>query len=104
MNEILNDFVFGNDKNVSSMENETLEPQTNGYCNDLQWILGNASQNQIIRNFIDKKTEKAVDNAVIIVENRIHDAILITMDYVLNPQDQTAVRSIFGSSRHGPNS
>ena len=38
------------------------------------------------------------------VENRLHDAILTVMDKVVIPPVEMAVRSITGSSRHGPNS
>ena len=46
---------------------------------------------------------KAVDNAVMTVENRMHDAILTAMDKMVIPRVEMAVRSITGSSGHGLN-
>ena len=47
---------------------------------------------------------KAVDNAVVIAENCMHDAILTLMDKVVIPRVEMAVKAITGSSGHGPNS
>ena len=38
------------------------------------------------------------------VENRMRDAILTAMDKVVIPRAEMTVRSITGSSGHGPNS
>ena len=43
--ETLNDFVVGNGTNVSAMENDTLEQQTNGQHNGFEGLVGSASQN-----------------------------------------------------------
>ena len=86
------------------MGNETLEPQTNGHCNEFGKINDIANQNQVIGNSIDDKIRKAVDNAVLTVENRMHDAILTTMDNVVIPRVEMAVKSVTGPSEHGPSS
>ena len=48
LNEALNDVNNGNGSNVSIMENETLEQQTNGQHNDFERFVDSASQNQLI--------------------------------------------------------
>ena len=45
LNATLNDFVIGNGTNVSAMENETLEQQTNGHNNYFERIVDSATQN-----------------------------------------------------------
>ena len=45
-----------------------------------------------------------VDNVVLTVKNGLHDAILTAMDKVVIPRVEMVVRSITGSSGHGPNS
>ena len=88
------------------MENETLEQQTNDHYNIPEKnVIGevSANQNQVLGNNIDDKSRKAVDSAVKTVENCMHDAILTAMDNVVIPRVEMAVRSITGSSRHGPN-
>ena len=47
---------------------------------------------------------KEFDNALTAVENRFHEAILPSMDNLVIPRVETAVRSITGSSGRGPNS
>ena len=81
----LNDYVIGNGTNVNMRGNGKFEHQTNGLYNDSERIVGNASQNQVIGNNIDDKIRKAVDNAVMIVENRMQYAILTAMDTVVIP-------------------
>ena len=86
------------------MENEALEQQTNGQHNDLEGFVDNAGQNQVKENNIDDKIRRAVNDAVSTVEKCMHDAILTAMDRVVIPRVEMAVKSISGSSRHGPNS
>ena len=45
--EILNEFIIGNGTNVSAMEKETLQQQTNGQHNDLEMSVDSASQHQV---------------------------------------------------------
>ena len=52
----------------------------------------------------DDRIRNAVDSAVFVVENRMHDAILTAMNNVVIPRVEMAVRLITGSSRKGPNS
>ena len=89
---------------MRSTENETFEQQTNGKHNGLERFVDSASQSQVIENDIDDKFRRAVDNAVLTVENRMHDAILTPMDKVVILGVEIAVKSITGSSGHGPNS
>ena len=51
----------------------------------------------LIKN-IDDKIMKVVDNAVLTVENRVHDATVTAIDNVIIPQVEMTVRSITGSS------
>ena len=86
------------------MVNETLEQQIHGQQNDFQRFVDSASQNHVIEINIDEKIRKTIDNVVLTVENRMHDAILISMDKVVIPRVEMTVRSITVSSEHGPNS
>ena len=107
MNETLNDFVIGNGTNVSAIGIETLAPQTNGHFNNFETIVDgkkSESQNQLMGNNIDNKTRKAVDNAILTVENRMLDAILTAMHNVVIPRVEMAVRSITGSLGQRPSS
>ena len=45
VDETLNDFVVVNGTNVSAMENDALEQQTNGQHNGFEGLVGSASQN-----------------------------------------------------------
>ena len=98
LNETLNDFIIGKSTNVIAVENETLEQQTNGQHNDFERFVDSASQNQAIENNIDGKIRRAVDSAVVIVENCMHDTILTAMDKVVIPKVEMAVISITASS------
>ena len=104
MNGSLYDFVIVDGNIVSAVGNDTLEPQTNGHYNDFERIIDNARQKQVIGNSIDDKIRKTVDNAVLTVENLMHDAILTTMDNVVIPRVEMALRSITEPSEQGPNS
>ena len=103
MNEILNYFIIGNGTNVSVMDKEVLEQQTIGQKNEIERFVDSSSQNQVKENNIDDKIRWTVDNAVSTVGNCMHDAILTVMDKVVIPRVKMAVRSIAGSSGHGPN-
>ena len=102
--ETSNDFIVGNGTNVSAMENETLEQQTNGQDNDFERFVDSTSQNQVIESNIDNKIKRVVENTVTTVENRMLDAILAAMDKILIRRVEMAVRSITSPSGHGPNS
>ena len=104
MNETLNDFFIGSGTNVNAMVNETSEQQIHGQHNDFERFVDSSSQNHVIEINIDDKIRKTIDNAVLTVENRMHDAILISMDKVVFPRVEMTVRSITVSSEHGPNS
>ena len=86
------------------MENETLEQQINLQHNVFERFVDSASQYQVMENNIDGEVRKAVDKAVLTVENRKHDAIVTAMDKVVIPRVEMAVKSITGSSGHGLNS
>ena len=87
---------------MSAMQNETLEQQTNGQHDDFEAFVGNASQNQVMEKIIDDKIKRAVENAVLTVENCMHDAILTAMCKVVFTRVEKAVRSVTGSSRLEP--
>ena len=56
----------------------------------------------IERNIADRLRKEA-DDALTFVENWVHDGILTTMDNVVIPRVEMAVRSITGPSVHRPN-
>ena len=96
MNGAWNDFVIGNGSSVSAMENETLEQQTNGLCNNFGRIVDSASQDLVIGKSNDDNFREAADNAVMTVENYMHDAILTARGKVVIhelrwPWDQSLV-------------
>ena len=47
---------------------------------------------------------KEVDISVMAVKNQVHDVVLTTLDNVVIPKIELAVRSVTGSSKRGPNS
>ena len=104
LNETLNDFIVGKGTNVSAMENETLEQQTNGQHNNVERFVDSAIQNQVIENYFNHRIRRAVNNALLTVENRMHNTILTAMDKMVIPRVEMAVKSITGSSGHGPKS
>ena len=107
LNETLNDFVIVINTNVGVMENETVEPQTDGRYNNWKRIFDdeiNSCQYQVIENSMDDKIKNALYKAVMAVENRMHDTISTAMDNVVIPRIEMALRSITGLSGHGPNS
>ena len=50
------------------------------------------------------RVRKELDSVVADVENQIHEVILTAVESVVLTKVEVAVRSITGSSRHGPNS
>ena len=107
MNKILNDFVNDNEINANAFGNETLGPQSNNCFNNVvRSVDGENStcQNQIIETNIDDKIRKAVDNAVMTIDVRMHDAILTGLNNVEIPRVELAARSITGSSGQRPSS
>ena len=51
---------------------------------------------------IDDKMRRAVDNAVLTVENRMHDTISTAMYKLVIPRVEAATRSITVATGHGP--
>ena len=66
LNETSNDVIIGNRADVSVMENEILEQQTNGQHYGFERFVDIASQNHVVENNEDK-IRRAVDNAVFTV-------------------------------------
>ena len=86
MNETSNDFVMGIVTKDGAVGNEILEPQTNSRSNNLgRSTIGEtfAGQNQVLEKNFDDKIRRAVDNTVMTVKTRMHDAILTAMDSVV---------------------
>ena len=77
------------------MEIQTLEQQTNGQHYGFERIVDSASQNPVVENNEDK-IGRAVDNLVLPVQNRMHDAILTAMDKAVLPGVEMAVRAFTG--------
>ena len=101
----MNDFVIVSNTYAGAVRNESLEPQTNGLSKSFGRItVGEnvACQDQVIEQNIDDKIGKAVDNAVMTVENRVQDAILTAMLIVVIPRVEMTVTSMTESSGRGP--
>ena len=97
LNETLNDFIVRNNTNAGAIGNKTLELRTSGLVNNFGRPTvdeNSAHQDQVIEKNFAVKIREEVDNAVMVVENRVHDAILSAMDNVLIPKIEMAVRSI----------
>ena len=107
LRETLNDFIIGNNVNTDAIENESLEPQSKGFVNNFG--TSSVGENSIGhdqgfgKNIADK-IRKEVDNAIMVVENRVHDGILAAMDNVIIPRVEMAVKSIIESSGRGAGS
>ena len=89
LKETMDDSDIDNNTNTSAMKNETLEPQTNSLPNNFGRTTASENsvcQDQVIEKNIDDKIRRAVDSAVMIVENRMLDAILTAVDNVLIPR------------------
>ena len=87
------------------MEYETLRQQTNGPHNDDKMFDFSSSQNQVIENIIDDNLRRSVENAVLTVENCMHDTMLIGMKKNSNSKSWDGrERSITGLTGHGHNS
>ena len=104
MNGTLNDFVIASGINVSAIENETLDPQTNDYYsyNDFERVAESASQNQFPGSCSYEKVRKTVDKAVLIVETCMHDAIVTATAKMLIIRVEMPVRSFTGSLGQKP--
>ena len=100
LDETLNDSAIGNSVNVNVSESETFEQETTGQLKDFGRLDNSERQNQGIENHIDDQTTRAVDSAVMIFENRRHDAILTAIDNVVIARVEMAVKSITGSTGH----
>ena len=85
LDETLKDFIIGNGTSVNAMENEILGQQTGGPYKIVEGFYNSSSQNQVVENKIVDKIRRAVDNAVLTVENCMHDAILTAMDKMVIP-------------------
>ena len=80
-----------------------LEQRTSGHHKDFERFVDNACQNQVSGNNTDDRIRDAVDSAVIVVGNRMYDAILTAINDVVIPRVEMAVRSITASCENGPN-
>ena len=61
-------------------------------------------KNQVTENDIDDQVTRAVNGAVMTVENRLHDAILTAIDKAVITRVEMAVKSTTSSAGHGTNS
>ena len=102
LNETLIDVTNGNGTNVNVIENETLEQQTKGQHIGFEKFHDSASQNQVVEIIFDNKDRRVLNNAISTVENRMEDAFSTAMDKMIIPRVEMTVKSITGSSRHGP--
>ena len=106
-NETLNDFVIGNKTIAGAIANETSELQTYGWSISFERIIDGENspcQNQVFEKIVDDNFRKAVNNAVVTVKHRMHDAILTAMDNEVFQRVEKAVRLITGSSGQRPSS
>ena len=97
-------FFIGSSVNVNVSGSENLEQQTDGQSNDFERVDNSVRQNQVKENRSDDQITRVVSSAVMIIENRMHDAILTTIDNVVIPRVEMAVKSITGSAGHGRSS
>ena len=100
LKETSNDFVIGTSANVNVSESETLGQQNNGQNIDFEKFGKSARQNKVIEKNIDNQVSRAVSSAVMTVENRMHDAILTTIDNVVIPRVEMAVEPITRLAGH----
>ena len=96
--ETLNGFAIGNCVNVSFLESENFEQLTNGRSNDFKRADNSVCQNQLIENKFAEQVTTAVSGALMTVKLRLHDVILTTIDNVVTPRVDMAVKSITGSA------
>ena len=96
LDETLNGFAIGNCVNVSILKSENLEQLTNGRSNDFKRADKSVCQNQVIENRFDEQVTRAVSGALMTVKIRMHDASLRTIDNVVTPRVDMAVKSITG--------
>ena len=66
-------------------------------------MVESACQNQVIKISVADIIGKDVENAVLTIENCMHEVILSAMDKLVTPRVEMAVRSVTGSSGLGPN-
>ena len=103
LNETSNDFEIGKDSKTSALENETLVSQTNSCPKNIgRIIFGENSACHDLENIIGDRIRKAVDNAVMTVANRMHDAMLTAINNVQIPRVEMVVRSITESLGRWP--
>ena len=105
LNETSNSFEIDNDTNTSASENETLESQTNSRPKKIGRIIfgwNSACHDQVRENSIGDRIRKVVDNAVMTVANRMHDAMLTAINNVQFPRVEVVVRSITESLGRWP--
>ena len=101
LNETSSNFVISNQTNACAFGDEVLETQTNSHPTKFGRITvveSSVCQSQILENNFDDKIRKTVGNAVMTVENRMHDA----MDNVVIPRVDMAVIWIAGHRDEGP--
>ena len=107
LNETLNDFVIDSNTNLGIIENDFFGSKSDGQFIFPERIVAgeiNACQKQNIRRNFEDEIRKVVDTAVKNVKNCMQDATLTTVDSVIIPRVELAVRSIIGSLGHGPDS
>ena len=86
------------------MGNEALKSHAYGHHEDFERIVDSASQKQVRESNTVDGIRNVVESAVIVVENRMHDATLTAMNIVVIPRVEMVVKSITGASGNGPNS
>ena len=104
MNDTFYDVIIGNGANVSVLENEASEQHTNGQHNDFEKFFDSASQNQVLESNRNYKKKKSSRQRCLDCRKRMQNTILTAMDKMVIPRVETNMRSITGSSAHGPNS
>ena len=100
LDDLLNEFIIGNGKTVTTMEKETLIAQAKDHHEDFDRIIDNASQNQVLGSITDDRNRNAVDSAVIAAKKCMHDAILTAMRGRRLPADKIYVWPESARSSH----
>ena len=105
LEESSKDFVIGITIHACEAENKTIK----SFNNDYVYYYGrtmpgedNQSHTQITEIRIADRVRKRMDSTVVVVKNRVRDAILTGMDSVVIPGVELAVSSFSWSLGHGP--
>ena len=82
-------------------ESLNLKQQTNAHPNVFERVDNSECESQVIEINISNEITRAVIIAVMAVENCMHDSILTSIDKMVVPRGEMAVKSVTGSTGQG---